>query len=72
MARFNKLYELVKEDRKCSQAAAMEKQFLERAIFDACDSKRRSKAINAAGTAVRELVNVQRCILQPAWESDGE
>jgi hypothetical protein len=33
----------------------MEKEFLERAIFDACDSKRRSKARAAVG----ELVNVQ-------------
>jgi hypothetical protein len=72
MARFNELFELVKEDRKCPQAAAMEKEFLKRAIFDACDSKRRSKAINAEGTAIGEVVNVQRGIVQPAWESDDE
>ena len=50
----------------------MEKEFLEHAIFDACDSKRRSKAINAAGTAVGELANMQPGIVQPAWESDDE
>jgi hypothetical protein len=54
---------LVKEDRKYPQAAAMEKEFLERVIFDTGDSKQRSKAINAAGTAVGELVNVQRGIV---------
>jgi hypothetical protein len=43
MAQFNELYELVRVDRKCPQAAAMEKEFLERAIFEACDSKRARK-----------------------------
>jgi hypothetical protein len=37
----------------------MEKEFLERAIFDAGDSKRRSKARAAVG----ELANVQRGIV---------
>jgi hypothetical protein len=68
MARFNELYKLIKVDRKCPQVAAMEKEFLERAIFDACDSKRRSKASAAVG----ESANVQRGIVQPAWESDDE
>ena len=68
MARFNELYELVRVDRKCPQAAAMEKEFLERAIFEACDSKRGSKARAAIG----ELVSVERGIVQPAWESDDE
>ena len=39
MARFNELYKLVKEDRKCPQAVAMEKQFLEYARYHACHSK---------------------------------
>ena len=46
----------------------MEKEFLERAIFEACDSKRGSKARAAIG----ELVSVKRGIVQPAWESDDE
>ena len=33
MARFNELYKWVKKDRKCPQAAAMEKEFLEHAIL---------------------------------------
>ena len=33
MVRFNELYELVRVDRKCPKAAAMEKEFLERAIL---------------------------------------
>ena len=42
MTRFNELYdELVKKDRKCPRAAAMEKEFLERAIWNSSDSKRR-------------------------------
>ena len=72
MARFNELYKLVKEDRKCPQAAAMEKEFLEYPIYYARNSKRRSKA-NHAGTAIGELLaNVQRGVVQPAWESDDE
>ena len=47
---------------------AMEKEFLERVIFEACDSKRGSKARAAIG----ELVSVKRGIVQPAWESDDE
>ena len=41
MTRFNELYELVKKDRKCPRAAAIEKEFLERAIWNSSDSKRR-------------------------------
>ena len=69
MARFNELYELVRVDRKCPQAALMEKEFLERAIFYACDRKRGSKAKAAIGELVN---NVQRGIVQPVWESDDE
>ena len=59
MVRFNELYKLVsKEDRKCPQAAAMEKEFLEYAIYYARNSKQRSKA-NNAGTAIGELACVQ-------------
>ena len=73
MTRFNELYELVKKDRKCPRAAAMEKQFLERAIWNSSDSKRRrSTKFNVAGTGVEELVDVQGGIVQPAWESDDE
>jgi hypothetical protein len=61
MARFNELYKLVKVDRKCPQALAMEKEFLERAIFDACDSEQGSKTRADVG----ELVNVQQGIVQP-------
>jgi phage tail tube protein FII len=51
MARFNELYKLVKEDRKCPQAVAMEKEFPECAIFYTCDSKQRNTA-NNAGTVI--------------------
>ena len=71
MARFKELYKLVKEDRKCPQAAAMEKEFLEYAIFYAHNSKQRRKA-NNAGTAIGELANVQQGIVQPARELDDE
>ena len=46
-------------DRKCPQAAAMEKEFLECAIFEVCDSKRGRKARAAIG----ELVSVKRGIV---------
>ena len=71
MVRFNELYKLVKEDRKCPQAVAMEKEFLEYARYYDHHSKRRSTA-NNAGIAIGELANVQRCIVQSAWESDDE
>jgi hypothetical protein len=50
----------------------MEKEFLDRAIFNSSDSKQRSKKINVAGTADGEWVDVQQGVVQPAWESDDE
>jgi hypothetical protein len=72
MTRFNELYDLVKEDRRCRQAAAMEKEFLERAIWNSSDSKRRRSKSNVAETVVGELDVVRGGVVQPAWESDDE
>ena len=72
MAHLNELYNLVKKDRKCPRAAAMEKEFLERAIWNSSDTKRKSKKFNVAGTVVGELVDVQGGVVQPGWESDDE
>ena len=62
---FNELSKLVKEDRKCPQAVAMEMEFLEYARYYPRHSKQRSTA-NNAGTAIGELANVQRGVVQPA------
>ena len=72
MTRFNELYDLVKEDRRCRQAAAMEKEFLERAVWNSSDRKRRRTNSNVAATVVGELVDVRGGVVQPAWESDDE
>ena len=72
MTRLNELYDLVKKDRECPQAAAMEKEFLERAIWNSSDSKRRRTKSNVAATVVGELVDVRGGVVQPAWESDDE
>ena len=83
-ARFNELYKLVKADMKCPLAAAMEKKFLEYAIYYARNSKRRSEANNAgtvskrrseannAGTAIGNPAIMQRRFDQAAWELDDE
>ena len=50
MVHFNEeLYKLVKEDRKCPQAVAMEKDFLEYACYNACHSEQRSTANKQQG-----------------------
>ena len=73
MTRFNELYDLVKKDRKCPRAAAMEQdEFLERAIWSSSDSKQRRTKSNVAATVVGELVDVRGGVVQPAWESDDE
>ena len=70
--RFNELFDLVKKDRKCLRAAAMEKEFLERAIWNSSDSKRRRTKSNVTATVVGEFVDVRGGVVQPAWESDDE
>jgi hypothetical protein len=72
MTRFNELFDLVKKDRKCPRAAVMEKEFLERAIWNSSDSKRRRTKSNVAATVVGELVDVRGGVVQPAWESGDE
>ena len=73
MTRFNELYDLVKKDRKCPRAAAMEQdEFLERAIWSSSDSKRRRTKSNVAATVVGELVDARGGVVQPVWESDDE
>jgi len=72
MARFNELYDLVKKDRRCPRAAAMEKEFLERAIWNSSDTKRKRSQSNVAATVVGELDDARGGVVQPAWESDDE
>ena len=74
MAYFDELYLnkfVNKANRKCPEVAAMEKEFLEYAIYYAHNSKQRSKA-NNAGTAIGESANMQRWVVQVDWESDDE